>query len=803
MIDRKIGSRRTKRGVVARSTYLSRRRRRALLLAAAMIGGGLTLSPSSAADTTDQVVLSDQAPSNEWIGTAGVPEPAHDPEGPCGPGCSEKLVRIDLDPSYWTNLAGALQVQLCTPHCDQDDVLADFDLYVYEQNAVGERRLAAFSAEGPSTADEIVGVGRPSGTYVVRVVTAAFLTVEPPDYHVKVALGKGTKFAAVAMGLRCSTAETRDSLTSVITTTFDSCSGFVRRLGEPPLFANLSFPTGTTEPLATITMLHGWIGTGGFFRTSTTDGCFEPPGGPICPEALYHYNTPWFVTRGYAVITYSARGHGSSCGLDQDPPAPANACTRGWAHVAQRSAEVADTQHLFSLAADAGIADPARLGVTGDSYGGGQSWMLATALPWKTPKGTALQLAAAAPNSGWTSFQNSVAPNGRATDQATQVPDALDEPYGVVKRGLLNELLLAPRQIQTGDIPCEVGPACGRFVRLNDTDPDERHSHVASWQAFWEAGEPYAPLGQSFSSAFRGKSAYHADDYLAAVANRTVAAVPIFALNGWSDTLFPAVETLQMYRRLKQAHPGYPIWMFFGDVGHGRPGDQASEEHLRLANDRRTAFFDRYLGGQSVDVGPKVASMRTSCDPATTDTSGVHASTWDLVRSDGITLSPAVSMGAATQTTSHAGRSAETDGAGDDPFGLACASSSSPTPGAARWTWSMPTGGATLLGLPTVSVNYTLTGVDATLIAKLWDVTPSTGSRTLITRGVYRLVDPEITSSGTVSFQLFGNHWRIDDGHQIELELMQSDAPVFQADKLASTLQLSAATVQLPTARHG
>ena len=40
--------------------------------------------------------------------------------------------------------------------------------------------------------------------------------------------------------------------------------------------------------------------------------------------------------------------------------------------------EPRDTQHLLGLLADAGVTAPRRIGVTGTSYGAGQSLMLAT-----------------------------------------------------------------------------------------------------------------------------------------------------------------------------------------------------------------------------------------------------------------------------------------------------------------------------------------------------------------------------------------------------------------------------------------
>ena len=72
-------------------------------------------------------------------------------------------------------------------------------------------------------------------------------------------------------------------------------------------------------------------------------------------------------------------------------PAPS-----GYIHLADVRYEVRDTQELIGRLVDDGAADPARIGVTGDSYGGGQTLMLAALsdrvmlpdgrlVPWRCP----------------------------------------------------------------------------------------------------------------------------------------------------------------------------------------------------------------------------------------------------------------------------------------------------------------------------------------------------------------------------------------------------------------------------------
>ena len=85
----------------------------------------------------------------------------------------------------------------------------------------------------------------------------------------------------------------------------------------------------------------------------------------------------YFAARGYAVLTYTARGFWGSCGTPDARLAGGAACAAGYLHLADHRYEVRDTQELIAQLVDEGVVDSERIGVTGDSYGGGQSLMLA------------------------------------------------------------------------------------------------------------------------------------------------------------------------------------------------------------------------------------------------------------------------------------------------------------------------------------------------------------------------------------------------------------------------------------------
>ncbi len=73
------------------------------------------------------------------------------------------------------------------------------------------------------------------------------------------------------------------------------------------------------------------------------------------------------------------------------------------------------------------------------------------------------------------------------------------------------------------------------------------------------------------------------------------------------------------------------------------------------------------------------------------------------------------------------------------------------------------------------------------------------GSRTLITRGAYR-GGPSL-GPRKVTYELFGNAWRVRKGHSLELELLQDDSTYLRPDNVVSTLTLDSARIDLTLAR--
>src|SRR5437588_10251987 len=136
---------------------------------------------------------------------------------------------------------------------------------------------------------------------------------------------------------------------------------------EVPLDADVTLPPKGAGPFPAIVMIHGWGGSKTDFESTTPAGNGND---------TFDYNNIYYAQHGYAVLTYSARGWGNSCGSEASREGTPG-CEKGWVHLADQRREARDTQYLLGLLADQKLAKPKANGVTGISYGGGQSIELA------------------------------------------------------------------------------------------------------------------------------------------------------------------------------------------------------------------------------------------------------------------------------------------------------------------------------------------------------------------------------------------------------------------------------------------
>jgi hypothetical protein len=263
-------------------------------------------------------------------------------------------------------------------------------------------------------------------------------------------------------------------------------SGKVASFDGLPLAVDVTIPRDVEGPLPLIVMVHGY----GQDRTYWQSERVSNPD-PI----VSGWNNVAFAGRGYAVVNYTTRGFADSCGpasaADPDDPAtlPAECLTREyWIHLADPKWEIRDAQFLVGRLADQGIIDPERIGVTGQSYGGGHSWLLAllndrtvledgSVVPWRSPeRGIPLSIAAAVPQWTWSSLTNALLVNGRATDRQRGTRRQLNDPVGVPIQSYISGLFAAG--------------AAGGFYAPPGADPS---SDLTAWFARITAGNPFDP----------------------------------------------------------------------------------------------------------------------------------------------------------------------------------------------------------------------------------------------------------------------------------------------------------------------
>ena len=106
-----------------------------------------------------------------------------------------------------------------------------------------------------------------------------------------------------------------------------------------PLDVDVTLPATGAGPWPTLVMLHGFPGDKSTYEASDAQGD-RPDGTPSGQPQRYHRNDVFYAQRGYAVVTYSARGFGRSCGT---PASRTAGCARGWTHLFDQRFEARET----------------------------------------------------------------------------------------------------------------------------------------------------------------------------------------------------------------------------------------------------------------------------------------------------------------------------------------------------------------------------------------------------------------------------------------------------------------------------
>jgi hypothetical protein len=371
------------------------------------------------------------------------------------------------------------------------------------------------------------------------------------------------------------------------------CSAEVASFDGSPLDVDVTLPmagTGSQHPL--MVLLHGF-GNNKHEWESTSD---DADGAD-----KYHWNSHWFAEHGYYVLTYTARGFSDNGPTASHQPAtPAgtaptclppggSACPpTGTIRVKNKDVEIRDTQWLAALTASAfADIDRDQVAVSGGSYGGGESWLQAAeqaARPtWADFPGLPqLHLQVAVPKYPWTDLAYSLVPNGHPGGQSASpagqpyqgtdlyssaqgAPDTLGvgNPVGVSKLSYINGLYA-------------LGTTNGVFDEGSPGPQSNGPEPFTVWLDRVSAGEPYDapgrvddPVAGQLRTSFSGwHSAYYQPGWrLGKAAGREPA---VYSISGWTDDLFPPVESFRMFNYLKSLDPRWPVAVAVGDLGHPR-----------------------------------------------------------------------------------------------------------------------------------------------------------------------------------------------------------------------------------------
>ena len=560
------------------------------------------------------------------------------------------------------------------------------------------------------------------------------------------------------------------------------CSGIAHTFDGTKIDVNVFLPPEAqgSGPFPLIGDYHGW---GGSKQGLTT---VEPIKGLTFQQAdsrIQHW-----AESGYAVFSMSDRGWGLSCGVADESRIKGEAdCANGYNHLMDDRYEVRDAQYLIGELADEGLAQPKKIAATGASYGGGISVQLAALrnremlpsgqlVPWTSPEGLGMEIAAAAPQWAWTDIAYSLAPNGRnldyVTDSSYRGPTGKN-PIGVMKYSYTEALYIGGEKLSN----------------YSTTNPE---ANIPGWRERLRGGDPYT---DAFSNAMIEQlTAYHSAYYI----DPSVEPAPMILQSGWNDDLFPADEALRYYQRTRAQYPGDPISLFFADYGHSRSQNKPAD--VAAFNSRLEAWFAHYLKGEGATPTSSVEALTTTCPKSAPSEGPYAAANWSSLAPGEIRL-----QSSAAQVIRHKSAKEEetptTAGVVFDPivgaekgFNVCSAVPGTDQPGVANYRLgAAPAGGYTLMGSPTIIANVESPSPNSEIAARLVDVSPE-GGETLIARGLYR---PD-GGSQEIVFQLHPQGYHFAAGHVAKLELLPNDLPYGRFSNLQTNVTVNSLELRLP-----
>jgi acetyl esterase/lipase len=509
-------------------------------------------------------------------------------------------------------------------------------------------------------------------------------------------------------------------------------------------------------------MLHGLGGSKADWESTSDDG---------------NIDDVTMAAKGYAVLMYTARGFGDSCGTAASR-AGTPACAKGWIHLADQRYEIRDTQYLAGELVDEGLVRP-QIAVTGVSYGAGQTLELAMLkhrirlpdgrfAPWTSPvHHVPMSVAAGYAEWAWDDLATALVPNGALSTSPLTPPADDVSPVGVEKESW-NTLLYGVTK-DFYDAPPGVDPG----------------ADLTDWYKAFTQGEPFSGAD---TAALDQLQTYHSAIGIPLPAGGVP---PVVIQNGWTDTLFPVSEALHFAAGLAPEKVKNPLLLIFDDNGHGWA--QAKKADLARQTAAAISFLDTVMIGHGTPAGGVLAVGQTC--PATAPSGPVLTGpTWAALTTGHLSLS----AGAGQTVTSTGGSPAVS--AALDPAYISKLCDPLPAarePGTAV-AGELITTATTLIGGLQVTADLHVVGNFPELVGRLWDVGPTGATRQLIEAGVVRpgvdqsaASDAASTGNTKVTFALNPNEYTVPAGDTLELELVGSTAPWFRASNGTFTITVT------------
>ena len=255
-----------------------------------------------------------------------------------------------------------------------------------------------------------------------------------------------------------------------------------------------------------------------------------------------------------------------------------------------------------------------------------------------------------------------------------------------------------------------------------------------------QAGDPTPDSDPIIHQIRRGltefRGAYYQDEgWSQQVDSRKVA---VFSIQGWTDDLFPAVESFRMFKYLKRLDPRWPVEVALADVGHSRAQNKPDTWH-RL-NDQACQWLQSNID-RSHEQQTTVSSEATVCGDHGAPQHVVGRTPEDAGEREPrrSSIAPGGTQGDAARDRSERTRP-PTRSPGDivQP-GEPCRQSNGPAVGGYT-QYSPPLASTeTYVGLGFVRIPYVWTGGGSGMLAaRLFDAAPD-GTELLMTRGVVPL----------------------------------------------------------------